>query len=134
MFNWFGMLIVLATLTGVVWVTLSAVWLLKRASLTTLKRIAFGFICLGALIPAVILLLWKWAFRHGNFAAEGWIQGIAIWLWPTSIELMALDSPEPQAWSGIAMVYAVSILGNIGIYGVAGFIVGWLAASVKRAT
>jgi hypothetical protein len=133
MFNWFGMLVVLTTLAGIIWVILSAVWLLRRSRLTKLKRIAFGFMCVGALIPAVILLLWSWSRRH-NFAAEGWIEGIAIWLWPTSIELMALDSPGPQPWSGIAMVYAISILGNIGAYGVAGFIVGWLAASVKRAT
>jgi hypothetical protein len=125
-------LLLLATLAGVAWIVFLAVWLLRRSRLTTLKRVAVAFMCLGLAIPLVILPLWTWINQHGSSAAQGRIQDIALTFWPTSIELMALDSPGPPNWIAITIVYAVSILGNIGAYGTVGFIVGWVVAHIKQ--
>jgi hypothetical protein len=125
-------LILLATSVGVVWVVLSAVWLLRCSRLTAFKKIALTFICLGAVVPIAILPVWYWFGRQGNFAAVGRMAHVAAALWPTSIELMALAPPGMQRWSAVAFVCAFSILGNVGAYGIVGLIVGWVYVGCSR--
>jgi len=124
--KYIGPLVLLFTLAGAVCVVLLTVWLLTRVRLTTFRKIALAFICAGAIVPIAILPAWVWINRHGGFSAIGGIQDVTIALWPTSIVLMALDSPGPLPWSTIAFVYGFSMLGNVGTYGIVGLIVGWL--------
>lgn len=119
-----GPLILSATLAGLVWAILLAAWLFKRSRLTIPRKILLGFACAGVIVPAAILPVWNWINLHGSFSTKARMDHFALALWPTSIELMALDSPGPPPWSAIAFVYGFSILGNIGAYGTAGLIVG----------
>jgi len=130
--KYIGPLVLLATLVGVVCVVLLAVWLLSRSHLTTFRKIALAFMCAGAVVPIAILSVWFWTDRHGNPSAIYGIERVARVLWPTSIELMALDSYEPSPWGTIAFVYAFSTLGNVGAYGTVGLTVGWVFVRFRR--
>lgn len=119
--KYIGPLLLLATLAGVIWLILSVWWLFHRKQLTGFRRVVLAFVGIGALIPFVILTVWYWINTHGTFRAAGGIQDVAMRVWPTSIELMALDAPAPgPRISSIVIIYSLSILGNIGVYGAAG--------------
>lgn len=60
------------------------------------------------------------------------IEEIALSVWPTSIELMALDTQSPPPWSAIVFVYGFSILGNVGIYGMIGLVVGLIVRGFNK--
>jgi hypothetical protein len=133
--EYIGPLILLATLAGLVWVILGVWWLIHRKQLSALRRIVLVFAGIGVLVPLVTLLIWDWINAHGSFSAMGTIQDVALRIWPTSIELMALDSPAPgPTLGGVVLVYSVSTLGNVGIYGTLGFIVAgiWDVARSKH--
>jgi uncharacterized membrane protein len=126
-FNYFGFLVLLSTLVGAVWIALLIRWLLNRQRLSGFRRILLACISAGAIVPIAISLTWMWIRRYGSPSTESTFEIVAITLWPTSIELMALEGPSPDLWNSIAsitLVYGVSILGNIGIYGVVGIIFG----------
>jgi hypothetical protein len=105
--KYIGPLVQLATVAGVVWIVLAIVWLVRRP-LTTFKKMALAFMCVGAVVPAAILPVWDWINLHGSLSAMGRVQDIALAIWPTSIELMALDSTGPPPWSAITLVYTLS--------------------------
>ena len=116
-FNYISFLIVFFTLVGAACIVLLTWWLLSRVRLTTFRKITIAFICAGVIVPVVILPIWFW---NGNTAFES----VAVTLWPTSIELMVLSYAGRDSWISDALVYGISILGNIGVYGVAGIILG----------
>ena len=80
-------------------------------------RFTFGFwvaawASVGLLIPIAALTgYWLFDTMFGS--------GIAIF-WPSSIFLMALDSPTPPPFWTAAPVVALSVLGNVFIYSVLG--------------
>ena len=129
--NYIGALVLLVTLAGVVWVILFVVLLFKRSRFTTFKKVVFGFAFAGVVIPAAILPVWNWSNHPGSFLFGLRIEYVALALWPTSIELMALDSPH-ESWSSIAFVYGFSLLGNVGLYGTLGVIAGWIFVSLPK--
>jgi hypothetical protein len=92
--KYIGPLVLACTAAGLVWLIVVAWWLLGRKQLSVFRKIALVFVCAGAAVPIAILPIWDWINAHGNLAAMGRIQDVAQTLWPTSIELMALDSPE----------------------------------------
>jgi hypothetical protein len=121
--KYIGPLLLACTAAGVVWLVVAAWWLLGRKRLSLFRKIVLVFVCAGAGVPIAILPIWDWINAQGNLAAMGRIQDVAQTIWPTSIEL-ALDSPGGAHWNAIAAVYAISILGNMGAYGIVGLAVG----------
>jgi hypothetical protein len=81
----------------------------------------------GAIIPIVILPIWFWTNNHPAVAG---FEDIAIVLWPSSLLLMILE--DSRSWSIIVFVYGFAILGNVGLYGTVGMIVGWAYARFRR--
>ena len=128
-----GQLILVSTAAGLVWVFLLGWWMFGRARFTTFKRLAAVFMFAGAVVPLVMLPVWFWLNRHPTWRASGGFEELVTRVWPTSIVLMALDSPTPVPWSTIIFVYAFSILGNVGAYGAVGLIVSWLYVRLRRA-
>jgi len=127
-----GPLLLASTLMGLLLLPLSAVWLIRRG-LNSFKKIAVSFISLGAVVPAVIAPTWSWIDKHGSPSVVDVIERVALWLWPTSIALLALDSPQPLPWSTIAFVYGSSIVANIGLYGTVGLVIAMVYNHAARA-
>jgi hypothetical protein len=127
-----GPLVLLSTLAGVVFVVLLAIGLVRRIRITGFKKIVLAFMCAGTIVPLAILPLWLWTNQHGSLSAQIRVEDVVEVLWPTSISLMALDSPGPAPWDTVALVYGLSILGNVGAYGVVGLIVSPLYVRLKR--
>ncbi len=128
-----GLLVLLSFGMGVVCSTLLIIWFVRRRPLTDFNKIAVAFILLGAIIQIANLLVWFWINAHGTLPVMGVIQDIALWLWPSSIVLMALDEPAPgPSWGAILFIYSIGIFCNIGTYGAAGLVVGRLCIACKR--
>lgn len=125
-----GPLILLSVSAGIVFVVLLAIGLLKRIRLTAFKRIVLAFMCAGTVVPLAILPLWFWINRHGSLSAQVKVEDIVAVLWPTSIALMALESPAP--WGTVVFIYGLSILGNVGAYGAVGLVVGSLYVRLRH--
>ena len=96
---------------------------LRKSRVWTLL-VAFGV--LGLLVPVVFIVVgWVWNVGAGTLS-------LVEWLWPTSIMLMAGERGDPL--SAALIVFGSAILGNVGLYGFVGLIVGriwkWMRSAV----
>ena len=55
----------------------------------------------------------------------------SIWVWPASFLLAALDPPGSATLRQALMIYGVTILSNVGLYGSIGLAVGSVAGVRK---
>jgi hypothetical protein len=121
--NFYGILFTSSIILGALWLIISVWWLVRRSSFSDFRKAAMAFVLAGVIVPFVLISVWVRGTE---------IEGIAPFLWPTSIMLMALDQPSPSPVSSIALVYGMSILGNIGIYGTAGLPLSMLYARLRQ--
>ena len=90
-----------------------------RTSRVWTAVVIFGF--LGLFVASVSTIVGL--VRNGDSALA------AGWLWPTSIMLMAGERGDPI--SAMLVVFGMAILGNVGVYGFVGLIVGQIWNSMR---
>ena len=102
----------------------SYVFLRRGRGSRVLKMVA-AFGAIGLLIPSTVTALGL--IRH-NDSIES-----ARFLWPSSLMLMALDSPTESALNTV-LVFGMAILSNVGLYGFVGLCAGgiWVWIRPKR--
>jgi hypothetical protein len=115
-------LIQVSFLLGICYVGVAAWWLAQRSWRTPFRKVMLGFISAGLLVPIVTLPVWNITNSHGSTSARTAMENVGLVIWPTSIILMLLEG-SPSAWATV-LVCGMSALGNIGIYGTVGVVLG----------
>ncbi len=109
-------LIISAWLFGTATLCLMFIYVfLRRERRGRVLKMIVAFGAIGLLIPSAVTALDL--IRH-NDSIES-----ARFLWPSSIMLMALDSPTESA-SNTIFVFGMAILSNVGLYGFVGLCAG----------
>jgi len=118
---------VLSILTGfaIVFIFLPR-WIIRRYHLSTRRKIAAGFALAGMLI--------SFAFVAEYAVTRTEIVSRSVWVWPASIGLGALDPPGSASTVTVFLIWSLTILSNVGLYGWLGLLVGsvWGAAKGTR--
>ena len=94
--------------------------LLKRGRQKVVRTALVVFGSVGALIPSVIGLA-----SLGNRVPPDFV----YYFWPTAFVLAAGEHGD-TLWY-IVLIFSVAILSNVGLYGVVGFIVGWIWSRIR---
>jgi len=99
------------------------VWLVRRYPLNRVRKTVAWFSLTGLLVCVVFVM--KYAVTGTENIAQ------SIWVWPASFILVALDPPGSITIPQAAMIYGVTILSNVGLYGSIGLAVGSVAGVRK---
>jgi hypothetical protein len=108
---------------ALVFVFLPYCWLRRRRK-GSLRKIVLAFVLAGTCVPLIMTPVGNIVSRHGGIDAERSFDKFALVLWPSSMYLMALDTPVPPPVSSIALMYAISAAANAGWYGSLGLLCG----------
>jgi hypothetical protein len=99
------------------------IWLVRRYPLSRVRKVVAWFSVSGLLVCVAFLM------QHAVIGAD--VSSRSIWVWPASFLLVALDSPNAATIPQALMIYGVTILSNVGLYGSMGLAVGSVAGVRK---
>jgi hypothetical protein len=89
-----------------------------------MKKWIVGWALLGLLVSLTCELLW----RIGGMGFGSW----TVYIWPSSIFLLALDSPTSVPTSTVVFVWTLSVVANVVAYMVVGAVI-WSVFRILRA-
>jgi hypothetical protein len=92
-------------------------WLLDRPKLTTARKTIIGFALLGLLIPLVFEA--KYELTRTEILSQ------SMWLWPSSLGLMAVD--RCTTTSQVVLLFGMTGLSNVGLYS----FIGWIVSTIR---
>jgi len=92
------------------------IWLVRRYTLTRVRK-AVAWFSLAGLLACLVFVV-KYALTRTEIVSQ------SIWVWPASIGLGALDPPGSATTPELLLIYGLTILSNVGLYGWIGLLVG----------
>src|SRR5208283_2538361 len=99
------------------------VWLVQRYPLNGVRKAVAWFSFAGLL--ACLVFVVKYAVTRTEIVSQ------SIWVWPASTGLAALDPPGTATIPQALVIYGMTILSNVGLYGWMGLGVGLIAGGRK---
>jgi hypothetical protein len=99
------------------------IWLVRRYPLSRVRKAVAWFSLAGFLV--CIAFVTKYAVTGTEIISQ------SIWVWPASALLVALDPQGLATIPQALMIYGVTILSNVGLYGSIGLAVGSVAGVRK---
>jgi len=99
------------------------IWLVRRYPLSRVRKTVAWFSLTGLLVCLAFVM--KYAVTGTETISQ------SIWVWPASTILVALDPPGSATIPQALMIYGVTILSNVGLYGSIGLAVG-SASGVRK--
>jgi len=91
-------------------------------------RIALDLFLAGAMIPLMLLLVWRELMENATIAAQHTFLKVAFVLWPTGMQILVV----PHAPLGDALTIAILILQNAILYSVVALLVLWILRRVRH--
>jgi len=93
-----------------------------------MKRFVIAFLILGGVIP-VVLLAGQEVLLRTDPESISRFRALWYYVWPTAVFLMAAAGAGP---AGKLLIVAVSVVGNIVVYGIIGMIVAIMRTLLVR--
>jgi hypothetical protein len=84
------------------------------------------FAALGLVAPVILTV------QYLAFGVSFGDSAYLLWVWPTSIMFMALDSPGPAPTSTVVAIYCVAFLENCALYATLGVFLWPIAHLIVR--
>lgn len=93
-------------------------------------HLAVNFLRIGAIVPLVLLLLWRVFFEQAQTVVRDWFIQVAFVLWPTSIQILYV--PHPHNGVGHAFTIAILVIENAILYSIVALLVHWIVVRVRH--
>jgi hypothetical protein len=84
------------------------------------------FAALGLVAPVILTV--QYLVFGRSFGDSSYL----LWVWPSSIMFMALDSPEPAPTSTVVVIYCFAFLENCALYATVGVFLWPIASFLLR--
>jgi len=99
------------------------IWLVRRYPLSRVRKMVAWFSLTGLLVCVAFVM--KYVVTGTEIISQ------SAWVWPASFILAGLDPPGSITIPHALMIYGVTILSNVGVYGSIGLAVGSVAGGRK---
>lgn len=99
--------------------------------MSTFKRVIVAAILAGGVGPVLLTPLVVWLDVHPHGRVAPWVELLFMYLWPTSVMLMAGAGTQPLTgpyW----VLLSLAVLANIIAFGAAGLLLALAYAAVRR--
>lgn len=94
-------------------------------------HIVLDFFFIGAVVPVVLLSIWRSFFEHAAVVAQERFLQIAMVLWPTGLQILVV--PHGENALGHDLAIAIMVVQNAILYSTLALVVHWLVARMRRA-
>jgi hypothetical protein len=100
------------------------IWLVRRYPLNRVRKTVAWFSLTGLLV--CVAFVTKFAVTGSDIISQ------SVWVWPASIILVAFDPPGSATIPPALVIYGLTMLSNVGLYGSIGLAVGSISGVRKE--
>ncbi len=93
-------------------------------------HIARDFFLVGAVVPLVLLTIWRFFFEQSHLISQRRFLDAAFLLWPTGMQILVV--PHPESSFGHIVTIAIFVLENAVLYSVVALLVNWIVTRVRH--
>jgi hypothetical protein len=93
-------------------------------------HIALDFFRVGAVIPLILLLLWRMFFEGARTGVQDRFINLAFVLWPTGMQILVV--PHPEGSLGHVLTIAILVIENAILYSIAALLVHWIVVRMRH--